>query len=807
MGKRVCAAMGAGLAFIVMIEGQGAFAQSDMAGADEAMQVGDIIVTARKVKESLQSAPVSISAMSGSLLEQVNLHSIDKLAEFVPNVSITASAGGIAGTQPYIRGIGTQETLLTIDSPVGFYIDGVYLGRQSSNNLDLVEPERIEVLRGPQGTLYGRNTTGGAINVVTRTPPSIAGAQVKAGISSFNGRFIRGSADTGEIANSGIAGSFAVLQRQQRGFVNNVNASRDRDPGARTATSLWGKLHGEWDQLTVDIAADWSNIRGQLNPLGLVKAYQPAADYFSRSPDYGGDPFVVSPSFKKDMPFEYVGRQKVKSHGVSVTAAYEFSPAISLKAISAWRGSDAKQPTSYAGKLLGPVVDFTSPDFYSIQRVTPFVAYGLDLRQRQFSQEVQLLGSSGDWNYVAGAYYFNERGAEDGPNHFTLVVPPSALEAMNFPAFVGAALQAQGIDLIGVNLGQRLAYRTQNESLSGYGQVSWKPEALNRQLEVTAGLRYTHDKRNIHQDSIASAGPTTGPLPNPATPKGPSRYGRLSFDNWSYLVSLSYQWTPDMLTYARFSTGYKAGGFDARAGVDLVSGVTYPFTFQPEKAQAYELGLKTDWFDRRLRLNVALFQTDYDSLQVPQYTGGNGFVPNADARYRGFELEAFAVPLRGVQFDTSLGYVDPKYKSFLIQDPITGVLADLSKDGKFAYVPKWTMHIGGQIMHSFDFADAIFRVDYTHTSKRYFHALSLLNPANEILADKGQDLLSARLSLSKLAIGQSGMTAELSVFGENLLGRRTRQAGIDFGPAIGIAGVTYGQGRSFGLNLKIETPK
>jgi iron complex outermembrane receptor protein len=771
---------------------------------DQGDRIADIVVTARRLEENLQSTPVSVSAVGGQMLDQMNFRSVDELTQLVPNVAIAEASGSITGTQPYIRGIGSQEPLLTIDSPVGVYLDGVYLGRQAANNFDLVDPERIEVLRGPQGTLYGRNTTGGAINIITKKPAKEFGAELKGGYARFNSWFGRATVDTGEWGNSGIAATFAFMHRERDGFVDNPNTPDNRDPGALKSSAAFGKISGAWGGFTVDISGDWSDARGQRNPFQIVSAYQPAGTYYSRSPSFGGDPFVVSPTFQKTLPFEYVGQQTAKTFGANITAAYEFSDALTAKTITAWRGWDSQEPTNYAGLLRGQVVDFTSPTLFSVQRVSPFVAYDQDLKQRQFSEEFQLLGRAGEFSYVAGVYYFNERASEFNTNNFTLVLPPSFLGALGFPAAVGDALTAQGIDLIGVNLGQTLAYSTKSTSIAGFGQVSWKPQALDEKLELTGGIRYTHDKRSLDQTSIATAQPFTGQLPNPGPTPGPARQGKATFNNWSYLASLSYQWTPDILTYARFSTGYKSGGFDARAGVDLRTGATFPFTFAPEKATAYEVGFKTEFADHRLRLNGALFRTDYDNLQVPQYSGGNGFVPNANARYQGFELEALAVPVHGLQIDASVGYVDPKYKEFILLDPATGVISDFAKTAKFPYVPKWTTHIGAQYSVPVGFADLIVRGDYAHTSKRFFHAVAILNPANDIIADRGQDLVNARISLSDIRIGGDETTLRVSVYGNNLLNQHTRQAGIDFGPSLGIAGVNYGEPRTWGVDATLR---
>ena len=780
-----------------------ASAQQPAEATPPVAQLEEIVVTARRQAERLQSTPVSVSALSSSMLDSMNIRGVDDVAQLVPNVSLVEASGGIAGNVAFIRGIGSQEPLLTIDSPVGIYLDGIYLGRQAANNFDLVDPERVEVLRGPQGTLFGRNTTGGAINIITQRPADELGGEVKTGYSSFDHWYGRAILDTGAWGGSGLSATLSFLHRERDGFVDNPNTPDDRDPGALRSTAAWGKISGEWGDFNLDLTADWNDQKGQRNPFQIVRAYEPAGTYYSRSPSFGGDAFITGADRIKTLPFEYLGQQSAETFGFAATAQYALSPAFTLKSISGWRGWDSQQPTNYAGVLRGPVVDFTSPTLFSVQRVSPFVAYEQDLRQRQFSQEFQILGKTDTLSYVAGAYYFNERASEFNTNNFTIVLPPAFLAGLGFPSVVGDALTAQGLDLVGVNLGQTLAYSTKSESIAGFGQISWKPEALDQKLEVTGGVRYTHDKRSIDQASVPTAQPFAGQLPNPGPTPGPARAAKADFDNWSFLASVNYQWTPDIMTYARFSTGYKSGGFDARAGVDLATGATFPFTFEPEKATSYEIGFKTEFANRTVRVNGAAFYTEYDNLQIPQYSGGNGFVPNGNAHYQGFELEALALPFEQLQIDASLGYVDPVYDELLLVDPATGIEDDYSDVAKFPYVPKWTVHVGAQYSIPLDWATILVRSDYSYTSRRYFFTATLLNPLNDVIADPGQDLLSARISLTDIALGATS-TLEVSLFGENLLKDDRRLAGIDFGPSLGIAGVNLGEPRRFGVDVTLK---
>lgn len=759
----------------------------------------EIVVTARRQEENLQSAPVSVSALTSSALENVNIRGIDKVAQLVPNLSMTEASGTIGGIQPFIRGIGTSEPLLTIDSPVGIYLDGVYLGRQAGSNFELADPERVEVLRGPQGTLFGRNTTGGAINIISRSPRNEAGGSIKAGYSSFDEWFTRGSLDSGEIESSGLSATAALVHRERGPLVENPGIPEKRQSGAFKSTAAYAKVHGDWGPLKIDIIGDWSRQVGSRLPFQIVYAYEPANTYYSNSPGYGGDPFIVGPGkLGNPLPLEDVGAQKSKTWGLSAIVQYELSDAVTVKSISGWRGWDAVSPTNYTGILLGPVVDFTSPTMFSVQRVTPFVSYNQDLRQRQFSQEIQILGKTDTLSYVAGLYYFNERSAEFNSNNFTIILPPAFLAGLGYPTSVGDALAAQGLDLVGVNLGQTLQYSTVSKSKAAFGQLSWKPDFLDNRLELTGGLRYTKDSRSLDQQSVGTALPITGTLPNAPIVFGPSRAGKESFDNWSYLASVNYQWTPRIMTYGRISTGYKSGGFDARAG----SG--FEFTFAPEKAIAYEVGFKSETADRRLRVNGALFLTRYDGLQVSQYAGGNGFVPNVDATYKGVELEVAALPTSNWQIDASVGYTNMAYREFLLADPATGVVSDYKDVATFPYAPKFTAHVGTQYTIPFEWGSVIARADYSRSSKRYFQSVQLVNPANNLNADPGQDLISARLTFSDISVGSGDRNLRISVFGENLLNKRYRLAAIDFGPSLGIAGNNVSQPRRMGVEAELK---
>ena len=776
-------------------------AQATQAGPK--IGVEEIVVTARRREETLQQTPVSVSAVSEKTLEDLHIDAADKLSEVTPNVSIAQGSGGIGGNTAFIRGIGEQEPLLTEDSPVGLYLDGVYLGRQAGNNFDLIDLSRVEVLRGPQGELYGRNTTGGAINLVTKAPSPDFGVEGIFGIGSFDEYNEGFKVNTGELGNTGLAAIIDYMHKDQGGYVANPDAPDSRAPGALHGDSAFGKLSGEWGGFTLDATADYDMQAGMRQPFEVSAAYPLAQGYYGQSAANGGQAFVVTPNFLSTYDMQDLGRQSNEAYGFGLTMADQINPYLTLKSITGFRRWRADQPTTYTGDLKGPFVDFTSPTLFSIQPASPFLA-AQSVSQYQWSQELQAQGTIDHVSYTAGLYWFREHVQEFNPNDFTVVFPTAALGSLGYPAFVGSTLSAEGVNLVGLNLGQLLQYQGSSESQAAYLQSSWKPEAFSDKLELTGGIRYTFDRKSIDQESITNAVPIEGSIDTLPIAQGPGRGGEADFHNFSFAVSTSYQWTDQLMTYARIATGYKSGGFDARAGINTATGVSFPFTFAPEKATNYELGVKSELFDRKLRLNGDFFYTKYDNLQIPQYSGGNGFTPNADAHYQGFELEAEAVPVENVKIDGSIGYVDPVYDKFLFLDPNTNLTTDIKDSAKFPYVPDWTIHIG--VEYTFPplgFGTLAARSDYTHTSQRYFFATAILNPDNEAIKDPGQDLLSARLILSDISVtGKAEM--QVSFFAENLLNQDIRVAGIDFGPSIGIAGDNYGPPRTFGAELRVK---
>ncbi len=723
----------------------------------------DIIVTARRREERLQEAPLAISALSGNALEQMNIRTSDNLDARIPNLSLSPSPGGAASTLvAYIRGIGEYAPNFTNDSSVGIYVDGVYHARMSGNLTELNDIERIEVLRGPQGTLFGRNTTGGALNIVTRAPADDPGVIARAGYGSDDELVASASVDTGQLGTSGIAARLSAFHRRRDGFVDNVLTPDKDDPGAIRTTGLSAVVEAEVSpDFTVDYRGDYSRTRSISNVSQIHAASQDVIDYFSRSPSYGGAPFVVSDRYLSRLAQAgTLPATRINGYGNAVTAEYEASPAVALKSITAWRSLRIRENTQLDGNgpLLGEVLGVTGP-----VRVSPYAPAGLSIRrQNQFSQELQLSGEAADLTYVAGLYYFDEDVSEVAPYFLTFVLPG------------GTAA---------VNLQPTTAYTAQAKSYAGFGQASWQPASLDGKLEVTLGARYTHDRRRMDQANSSDGIPQ---LP---------RALRKSFNNLSASGSVSYKPVPDTLVFARLASGYKAGGFNPQSAND---------GYGPMKAVSGEVGIKADTADRLFRFNGTIFYTDYDDLQVTQFVAGSSGTTNETvnagrAVYKGVELEVMVLPAPGLRFEASVGYVDPEYKTFLYRDPLTDEEIDVADEARFAYVSKTTAHLAAQYQHPIGSALLTARVDYAYKSGRFWNPLDRDSPFNRAIASGADNNLSARLSLADVTIGNG--LFEIAAWATNLLNKHVIVGGIDYG-SLGFGGVTYNRPRHGGVEIR-----
>jgi iron complex outermembrane receptor protein len=745
----------------------GAHAQAS--GDSRIAALEEVVVTARKREENLQTTPVAVSALTAQSIERNRVLRIDDLQKSTPSLVIFANPG-LIGTATYsLRGLQASDFIPTNENPVAIYVDGVYVARNIGSLFNLTDMERVEVLRGPQGTINGRNATAGSIALYTKGPADHFHVQQKFTYGTYSDWTSRTTLDTGELGATGLTARLAFYHHQTDGYIRNTTTSKSKSPGALKNNAGFFALHGEWGDFRMDYKYDISDVIG----IGQAQQLATATPTFLSFMQTYNPGFRLYPHFEKKLAIKSWGPSKDNAQGHSLNLRYDLTPDIQLKSISGFRMISA-QYASLTGtypQLFGNVSPTGAAPF-SIQPIDISIISNIIIKQRQWSQEFQLTGKTGRFSYVAGLYYFKERSLEsyhDQGSRSIVVLSPTTGQFGNrsFLDFVNYAT-----------------------SKAAYGQVSYTPPILDDKLELTVGGRYTKDHKHLIQ---------TNPKPGTALIPIPRDVAR-SFHNFSAEGSIKYQWTPDAMTYFRVAQAYRAGGISARD-------VTFaPNGYEPEKLISYELGLKADFLDRHVRLNADVYHSKYKNLQVvqsftrPACTSSSicSTTVNAGAaRYNGVEAELTAVPTRGLEIAGHIGYIDPKYKSFIINQNV-GDIAD-APGTVFAYMSKLTA--GASAQYAFEptaWGELSARVAWNYHSKRYFGNQILPTNFTEALKDPGFHEVSAQIVLADIPM--SGFPGKLtaSVYGANLLGKHEVLQAIDISQ-YGIR--AWGPGRTFGVSL------
>lgn len=735
----------------------------------------DIIVTAQKRSENLQTTPLAVSALTAETIERRGITDVSSLTATAPNLTVTTTGASTSNIALFIRGIGESETILTVDSPVGLYVDGIVLGRSSGAVFDLVDLERVEVLRGPQGTLYGRNTTGGAVNLISKQPSKEFGADFFASYGNLNALQLKGSVDTGEWGDSGISARLTYLHKQRNGYVDNILASPSQDPGAYNVDAFRIALrYDKGGAVRLNYAYDFNDRRSVANPMQLAVARPDILAYASASAALGGAPLQISRDRLKRLSLDADGPIKDRVTGHALTAEIDLGDNLMLRSLTGHRrwSNHVVNDQDGNGGLVGYVID---PSYFVDGTMRPLGVQPISLfnltferSQRQWTQELNLIGKIGDnIDFVLGGFYFTETAREDNPTFLTFILPsPTPIEA------------APGVfvDSFGINLANNFNYRFKSQSKAVFGQATAQ---LNDRLSATGGLRYTRDDRKLFQREPYS------------------RDLNRDFKKLNWAATLDYRWNDQLMTYARIATGYKAGGFNARSQND---------GFEPEDLTSFEIGLKSELFDRRLRLNLTAFHANHRDLQVGQFLAGSGgsigiTVNAGKAQYNGIEAEWTALLGDNLTITGNFGYVDRQYKSFIIRDPATDALIDIAKSARFLYSAGTTANVGAEYRFGdIGIGTLSARLDYSYRGRTYFHSTTLLNPFNDELSDGKVGLLDGRVTLADLQIG--GGRTQLSGWVRNINNADYLLGGVDFG-SLGFGTVGYAPPRTYGIDLRI----
>ena len=615
--------------------------------ADPAAEEGDeIVVIARKREERVIDVPIAVSAMGETQLEKLGANDLSGVQGAVPNVNIVQGRGSASSANMFIRGIGQPDALQTFDPAVGMYVDGVYMSRIQGALLNLFDVQRIEVLRGPQGTLYGKNTIGGAVNIVSKKPDL---SQLKAEAAFTFGRFDEITAKayvSAPLVADKVALSLAGIYDDRDGIVTDPLTGKkynDRNNLAGRAI-LRAKAS---DTIEVILSGDYTR---QRNTLTLGYATAPLVGFDYNATFTGLTPFAIGPAapygaydYKASTSFTNNEGQKLDHWGLSGTINVDLNDTLSLTSITAYRKLHSR--------------NFVDIDATTAQLGDVYV----NVRQHQFSQELQLKLDADQLKGVFGLYYLNE--------HMT----------SHQEAYANSYLRYVTTPL---NFLRTIDDEQDTKSYAAFGQLTYD---FTEQLSFTAGLRYTHEKKQYYRTTTAT---TRSPVftavnivSNYVFPNSlPAPYNALTdvtYNAWTPSFTLSYKPTSETMVYASASRGFKSGGFNGRvnglADVTLaVNGVTTVIpTFAPESVWTYEVGAKGSFLDGRVMISADAFYSEYTDFQArvgggnTGITGGSFPVINAGKpRIQGIEVEGMVKPTEALTLTASLGYLDADYKEF-----------------------------------------------------------------------------------------------------------------------------------------------
>jgi len=612
--------------------------------------IADIVVTAQRRAEKSQNVPIAISVFSGDQLRAQGVSSALDLGQFVPNLIAQNNTGLGSANAYYLRGLGNTETIPTFDPPVGTYVDSIYLSRQNANNLNLFDVERIEVLRGPQGTLFGKNTTGGAISVILRQPGKSLGGYLEAGYGSYEKKLVRGSvdiplADTFQIKVSGY-------WQQDRGYTRNTitNQRLNDDDGWGARLGVHGDL-GEtvhWNASYAHIVANGENILNfpcnPANPTDCSGRF--SATGVSKVPGAANFGALGVSGDKKN----YGLGNATDTDLITSDLQIGLGDHLTLDLITGYVAQRQRYALDFYDGRGGPSLAVPFPAVTGNAR-GGFVILNQGYED-QITQEVKLGGSlfDGKIDFVSGLYYLKEHNRTDFAD-----------------IFAGALL-----------LSDRVLTNTA-EDKAGYVQVDLN---VSPRLKLTAGVRYTDETKTLAVSDNRpvrgrnAAGFTTCGTNPAVVPTGlcvdtgnliaitgaripTTQTARL----WTPRFAVDYRVDDGLLLFASATRGFKSGGWNARS--------TNPqllLPFDPEKVWSYETGIKSDLFDRHVRLNLTAYLENVSSLQtlsafVSPTTGALTFLTRNFADYRNYGLEAelTVVPVKGLSLYANGGYQNDKY--------------------------------------------------------------------------------------------------------------------------------------------------
>jgi iron complex outermembrane receptor protein len=746
----------------------------------------EVIVTAEKRSESLQETPISISAFDAGMIDDLGVSDLSDLNGLAPNFTITPFPNSRSALVLFMRGVGNNENQITQDPAVGVYMDGVYIGRSAGLASDVADLERIEVLRGPQGTLYGRNTTGGAVNMITSKPRGEFGFQQTVSVGNYDMWKSVTKIETDKLGDA-VAAKFTYLTGERGGWVENTGEGDDFSSEDKDA----GRVAVRWDaaeKVTVDYAYDFSNIDGvqnyyQITSVNPAIAQATFVGSLSYNPLFAATPGSPTPT----------ELATIEATAAGIVAGYQAAARPTRSSKGSWEEPADPSKTEIYGHSLTVSVD---TDFGTLKSITAYRELDENIDQdysggsgiptfhaksevghQQASQEFQLVGDGFDntLHYVTGVYYYHETGTE---TEFTAVNPSEYDGTLATMFSTGATVvENRSVDM-------------KNSAIAVYGQATYD---FTSAFSATLGVRYTQDKREAEK----FFGNTGIDFDGTGAPLAPITVSDSeTFSKFNPSATLDYKITDDLTVYGKVVTAYKSGGYNLRSGRD-----NFTPPFDEENIVSYEVGAKSELLNRRLRLNAAAFNGKYKDMQLQQIPTvsrpSQTVVVNAgEASIDGFELDATARLAEGLTAMVGYGYTHAVFDEVIDKIATSPTFGqNLADEYVMPYAPMHTYNATlDYVFPSIGVGTLRGMLNYSWVDEQYGTGKN-----DDIegfrLDDRG--ILNARLALEEIGVGSDGSLAT-SLWIRNWENEKYYAHAVSFGYA---RTATYGEPRTYGIDI------
>jgi iron complex outermembrane receptor protein len=734
-----------------------------------AQVVEEVVVTAQKREENIQTTPLAISALSGDAMAAMGITDFSGVVKASPALTFTPYPSSSNTLILYMRGQGVSDPMqITADGSVGLYTDGFYIARPQSSTVDLADVERVEVLRGPQGTLYGRNTTGGAVNLISKKPTGEFG--FKQSLSFGNRDYFRSLTSVNLPETNGVSTKFTLLKSDKDGYVENTGNGHDFGEEAQQA----GRFSLNWaaaDNVNVDYFMETGKLES--TPIyyqnqALVGLSQIWNGFPGSYPNVDGPTDTTYRDF--DLP---LSKTNFEGHGLTVN--WDVSSNFTINSLTGYRELDYRAYQDYAEAFLS---GFRTDD---------------DIDTHQFSQEFQFVGTTLDdrLDYLVGLYYFEEKGGHRQVLDITVYDPVAA--PLSVPSDRNVTADA--------------------ESKAIFAQATWTPDMLDDRLSLTFGGRYTEDERSA-----------TRRFEQMGFLLEPGGSNDQDFSKFNPSFTANFNWNEDLSTYAKVVTGYKAGGSSESGPVG-----SFGMTFDPEEVVSYELGMKSYWLDHRVRLNVATYYSEFDDMQLAFVVDPNNSAvvqsQNAGkASVQGAEIELLVVPIEDLTLSLDASFLDSDFDTVEVlpgtvfdnqTNPASPYRVGQNVKDLFVmpYAPEKSIALGAEyVLYRFDQGDVTTNLNYRWQDEQALTA----NAGNGVPNYKEYwqpsfGLLDARVTLA-LDLPR-GDKARIGIWGKNITDHEYRVHVTGVGGAVATASGPAGyfaqaeawaEPASYGIDLVYE---